>query len=357
MSMSNIPLNLLRSYLRASGIAHTYSKVPGIDLTVTCKDGNSIEVRVCSKSDQTAPCECVDIQGPHLTGKSREAALKAFWSVSRAAGYSEPVPFNRGKEPEHKLSYVDEEFLVAIRATETRRAPDPSPKKFGEYDKVMNKAVWTFYKLNMDLCRRWGMGVDDLMQHARSLLVNFCARLEDDREEQTNNERTLYIYLRQRFAEVYAVLGKKERSVFPDADTVCIASTGVPYQGGGHNFGEALAGVFDPDEEPEQIDMEHRARNRKLDCSSPTKRKASATKMLADGLAAMDHEVMVDTLVFAKQNILIAHDARREAKKWLVAHVEGCSECQLNKALMKDLDLGVDEDEESTGLDTGSIQE
>lgn len=349
--MYNIPLNLLRSYLRATGIQYTRSTVAGCDLTVVCQDGNTIEVRVVLRNDTTAPCECVDVVGSHLTGKSLNKALAAFHTVSRAAGYGEPMPFNRGAEPEHKLSYMDEEFLVAIRHNETRRAPNPEPAKFVAYDKVMYKAVWTFYKLNNMMCRRWGLGVDDLMQIARTLLVNFCARYEDDLEPQSQNERILYTYLHQRFAEVYAVMGKKERSCFPDADTVCIASTGIPYQSDGM-FSEALSGVFNPESEPEKIDVDHRDRNRKLDCSNPTKRKASAAKMLKEGLGAMDHDRMVETLTFAAQNILIAHDARRHAAKLLREHAAECPDCYTGSE-----SLGVDEDEESTGVDAGCAQE
>jgi hypothetical protein len=203
---------------------------------------------------------------------------------------------------------------------------------------------------------RWGYGLDDLIQFNRTLLINFCARYEKDPAAPSENEKLLYTYLNQRLAELRAVLGKKERNCFPDADTVSIGLLGKSYRG---DVTLGFEYEHDPRAEVEPADIEYRKRNRKLDCSNPTARKASAAKLLTEGLASMDHDQMVYVLSHAQQNILISHDARREAGKRLRAHATSCAQCQADKELMEKLgsNTGVDEDEDSTGLNAGSVQE
>lgn len=347
-SKNAVAVNVLRSWLRAAGIAHSSSTVPGCDLTVEGPLGD-IEVIVALREDETAPCEAVSVLASDITGKSKNVALAAFWSVSRAAGAGEPVPFNRGEEPDHKLSYHDDEFLVTIRSTETRRSPDPTPAQFEAYAKPLKQASQKFFNLNRELCQRWGYDFDDLLVIARTLFINFCARYEKQGAEHAENIKLLHTYLAQRFAEGRAVLLKKERNTFPDADTVSIGLLGKNYGG---DITEGFDYEYDPRAEEALVDLAHRTRNRKLNCSNPTARKASAAKLLEEGLAAMDHDQMVYVLQFAAQNILISHDARREAGKRLRAHAVTCSACQADGVAP-----GVEEDEDAASVDAGSAQE
>lgn len=347
-----VAVNVLRSWLRVTGISHKRSGVSGCDLEVIGKMGLSYQVVVSLRADETAPCEAIMILAKDITGKSKDNAISAFHKVTKGTGWGVPMPFNRGAEPKQKLSYHEDEFLVAVRATETRRSPDPSPDQYKKYDKVMWKSCQTFFNLNGELCRRWGYNTDDLMQHNRVLLINFCARYEKDDGAPFENERLLYTYLGQRLSELREVLLKKERSTFPDADTVSIGLLGKSYGG---NMIIGIEYDYDPRADAEDVDLDHKSRNTKLDLSNPTARKASAAKMLQKNLASMSHPDLVDVLTHAQQNILISHDARREAGKQLRLHQASCSDQGCVEAHASD--VGVEEDEDSTGIDGLSGQE
>lgn len=323
MSKNAVAVNILRSWLRATGISHKRSEIPGCDLEVVGKHGSLSQVIVALRSDETAPCDAIVIRAKDLTGKNKDLAVAAFHTVTRGAGYGQPDLFSRGEEPKQKLSYHKDEFLVAVRATETRRSPDPTPEQFAKYDKVMWKAAQLFFNINYEDCRRWGYSTDDLMQHNRVLLINFCARYEKDEFEEGENERLLYTYLSQRLSELRSILFKKERSILPDADTVSISLLGKNY-GGSMTIG--IEYEYDPRSDNDVVDQEHKHRNKVLDCSNPTTRKASASRLLADSLASLSHADMIETLVHAEQNILFSHDARREAGKQLKMHYSSCDE-------------------------------
>jgi len=359
--------NLIRSWLRANKVPFTKSTVAGCDFSVQGRLGD-IEVRVCERRDQTKPApNVIDVLATDITGKKLDVAFAAYHVITSAAGYGNPVPVDRGVQPEQKLCYTDDDFLVCVRHTAFRRSPNAPAEKYAKYDKVMHKACWNFYNLNNSPCRRWGKSVEDLRTYAMVLLNIFCAQIEDEEKDDQHNEQTLYVWLRQRFAEIFKILSAKERSTMPDADTVAVALLGKAYRGRA-NFnadGEAapiveqdvayIHGFKDYsnpiDEQP--VDDDYRDRNRKLDTSNPTARKRSAAKLLREGLAAMDHDGMVSTLKFAKQNILLHSDARREAAKQLRLHQEGCDICGGSGPA----DSGeVDVDEEA-GLESASAEE
>lgn len=344
----SISKNLLRSWLRANKIPFDKSSVPGCDFTVQGRMGD-IEVRLCERKDETAPgANVVDVLASDITHKKLDVAFAAYHRITEAAGFGKPVPVDRGPQPAQKLCYTDEPFLVCVRHSAYRRSPNPSPEKYTAYDTVMHKACWNFYGLNQDTCRRWGQSVEDLRTVAMVLLAIFCSQIEDDEKSVEDNEQTLYVWLRQRFAEIFKIESQKERSTMPDADTVSIALLGKAYRGrmefdsdgdavlsfeyhndpraaeGEEDFGLTLAGSLGV----EQEDREHKKRNRKLNTSNPTTRKKSAKDALETGLANLGHDGMVYALGFAHQNILINSDARREAGKRLKAHVAECSECQ-----------------------------
>lgn len=327
--------NLVRSWLRANKIPFTKSTVAGCDFCVQGRLGD-IEVRVCDRRDETVPAPgVIDILASDITGKKLDVAFAAYNVITSAAGYGSPKPVDRGEQPEQKLCYTDEDFLVCVRHTAFRRSPNAPTEKYQKYDKVMHKACWNFYNLNNAPCRRWGKSVEDLRTYAMVLLNIFCAQIEDEEKDDQHNEQTLYVWLRQRFAEVFKILSAKERSTMPDADTISIALFGEAYKGRA-NFnseGEAAPiaedshGGIDGSMAFEADDVEYKIKHRKLDTSNPTARKKSAAKTLKDSLEALGHDKMVYALGFAHQNILINSDARREAGKQLRAHVAGCGDC------------------------------
>lgn len=350
--------NIVKSWLRANEIPFTPSTTAGCHLTVEGRLGD-IEVRFCTRSDETKPgLNVLDVLTKDIGHKQLDVVLGAYHSVTSAAGFGKPDPLNRGVEPEQKLCYTDDEFLVGVRHTEVRRSPNASLAKFQTYDKTMHKACWTFYNINNRECRRWGKSVEDLMSYAMTMLNTFVSRIENEEATQAFNEQTLYVWLRQRFAEIYRIECKKELSTSPDADTVSIGLLNRTYGGrmtydsDGEvmpitaGFASNLLGAADMEEVD---DKAYKARHCKLDTSNPTARKASAAKLLAEELGKLGHDKMVAVLEFAKQNILISSDARREAAKQLRNHGASCSECG-------PVSSEVDVDEE-TGLESLSTEE
>jgi len=300
----------------------------------------------------------VNVMTSKLSHKRFQVALEPYHEVTEAAGYGKPNPINRGVEPDQKLCYTDDEFLVGVRHTEVRRSPNAPDEKFTLYDKVMHKACWTFYNLNKKECLRWGKSVEDLMTYAMTMLNTFVARIEDENAPQTHNEQTLYVWLRQRFAEIYKIECKKEQSIRPDADTASIGLLGLSYRGrmDYDSDGEIMpiasyvyCNPLDCTTGLEPEDKEYKARHCKLDTSNPTARKASAARLLNEELGKLGHDKMVAVLEFAKQNILISSDARREARKRLTLHRQSCVQCS-DKLTETDVDeetsfegLGVEE--------------
>lgn len=347
-------LNVLKSWLRANQIPFSGAK-DDADLVVSGKTGD-VPVRVLAENASQLD-GAIDIVATDLMHRNRDVALKSYHVLTEAAGFGSPMPFDRGEEPEQKPLSTDDEFLVGIRHTEVRRSPNPDPAKFAEYDKVLHKAVWTFYNVNRDFCRRIGYSVEDLMSYAQTMLISFCARTEDESLPRSENEKTLYVYLRQRFAEIYKIMTQKDRSMTPDADTVSIAllnksyradmNLGFEYENDPRDVeGDELMVRMLGSKGSEPSDAEYRNRKRQLDCSSPTKRKSSASKMLRARLEAMPHDDMVELLTTSTKNILIAPDARREAGKQLKKHNAACTIC-------KPLEIEIDEEsgEESLGAE------
>jgi hypothetical protein len=336
--------NLVRSWLRANKIPFTKSDTEGCHLTVQGRLGD-IDVRLLATATSTEPLDnCIDVLASDITHKRLDVAFAAYGAITNAAGYGTLKPVDRGPQPEQKLCYTDEDFLVCVRHTALRRSPDAPIEKFAKYDKVMHKACWNFYNLNIDACRRWGMSVEDLRTNAMVMLNIFCAQIENEDRDDAHNEKTLYVWLRQRFAETFKIQIQKGRSNTPDADTVAISLLQQPYrgwmdfekdgtpspiieEGAMSTYSGSLSHFYDR-QDNESDDEDYKKRNRKLDTSNPTARKRSASKLLNESLEAMGHDKMVETLGFAHQNILIHPDASREAGKRLKEHVLGCGTCK-----------------------------
>lgn len=355
-------VNILRSWLKSVGIANRPSTVPGFDLSVSVAGGGDLEVQVCRRKDETMPGQGVQVLASDITGKNLARALSAFWRVTDAAGLDRVKPFERGAEPEpnakgnpRKLHYRDDEFLVAIRHTEFRRAPNPDPERFAHYKATMEKTSWAFLRLNFELCARHGVGIDDIMTHARCYVVNFCTRYETPEEVFHDNERKCYAYIRQRLnSDFLPILRKKERSMIPDAETVSIGLYGRPFfgrswftHGQDHVGPEVSLGMEEEDVEDEDYVRRHRL----LDTSTPAARRASAAAMLRELLAGMPHDAMVEALRGASENLVLDSVTRREAARQFGLHAKGCSTCPASG------DLGVEEDEELPGEDARGAQE
>lgn len=351
-----VAVNILRSWLRAINLPHT-PNVPDVDLVVHGRFG---DIRVLVPvTVQSSRSDVIQILASDITGKSKDLAIAAFQKITRAAGVIAKVPFDR-PEPAVRSSYKNEEFLIAVRANETRRSPDPSPEHFRQYAHCLKTAANRFMNLNRELCVRWGYEVDDLHTIARTLFINFASRYEKFGAEQSENEKLLYSYLGQRFREFRSLLLKRDRCVYPDIGTVQISMC--------HNENIKLFSYRHPDTGIRVSDFSvdpfddtpPGPKNYKpeyLDCSSSTTRKASAAEVLTARLGGLPHDQMVEVLAQAANSILINYGARQEAHKRLVGHVAGCIDCKANKELLDTLELVFEEEEELAGIDTGSLTE
>lgn len=228
---NNVAVNLFRAWLRAVGIPFRDSSTPDADFTLTATSGESLTVCV---GREHVPDGALSVPRKAMTGKRISAALEAFWAVTDAAGYPRRRPVDRGPElapnkhgNPRKLHYRHEPFLVSVRHTELRSAPDPTPEQWALYEPVARRVAGTYWRNYRNALSRNGHDFEDVLAHTRCLTINFCARHEvpDD----PRNPYRLKCYLLQRlFTDAAKVLLKKERSVLPDAETANICVYGRP---------------------------------------------------------------------------------------------------------------------------------
>lgn len=336
-------VTILRTWLKSVGIPVRTSKAPGFDLTVTNILDEALEVQVTRRKDETLLGPGIQVLAGDFTGKKTSVALAAFHRITDEAGYDRTQPVNRGAEPAlnekgnpRKLHYKDEEFLVAIRHTEFRRAPNPEANRWLKYKATMEKTANGFLRQNFELCARFGLTADDVMQYARCYVVNFCSRYEIPEEETTffDNERKCFSYLRQRFnSDLRAILLKKQRSTMPDAETVSIGL-----------FGKTDADPeVSPDTVEEDTDFDYIAKHCELDISSPVARRTSAASKLTELLQQLPHDQRIELLRAASANTSFDTVTRREAMRQLRLHIAGCESCAS--------DTGVEEDKDLAGTD------
>lgn len=373
-SKNSTSVNILRSWLHAVGIETSVPKTPGFDLSIPMRLGGELNVAIAMRQDETLAGEGVSVMASDFTGRQDKVALSAFYKITDAAGYNRIPPLDRGahgsvndKGNPRKLHYKDEDFLVAIRHSEFRRSPDPAPDRWGKYRFVMNRIVWEFYQMNLGMCQRQRVDIDDVMQYARCAMVNFCSRYETPVPVLNDNERKFTGYLRQRLNhDLRYIMTKKERSTTPDGETVCIAlfshpnvDTQVsPDPSNAYALAldnpkalEIARAVFRGEREAkdfpaifcgEKVDHDYIARNCELDVTSVSRRRASADVKLTELLAGMPHSDMVSLLHAAAVNSGYDHATRKEATRRVREHEGACSLCQ----------VGTQEEEESTSKDS-----
>lgn len=371
-------VNILRSWLRAANVP-TAPAAPGFDLAVVDVLSEVQQVKVVMKDEPAAPTG-ITVQASDITGRKESVALAAFYTITDSAGYERVAPINRGgnvrlneKGNPRKLHYKDEGFMVSIRHTEFRRSPNPADDRWKQYKAVMEKVVWKFFQSNYEMCCRQAVDIKDLLQVARCLMVNFCARYETPTPVWNDNERKFYRYLQQRFHyDVRAIMVKSERSLMPDSDTVRTAlacdSEASP------DPTDAYVAALDAPEEdlslaraifagsstdasiPESLDVadevdeDYIERHCVLDTSSTSARRSSAAAKLTDLLANMPHDSMVRVLREASENFAFDFVTRKEAYRQLRLHEQKCDSCA-------SVQSGAEEDEELAGTDSLGAEE
>jgi hypothetical protein len=328
-------LNTVKSWMAACRISFRTGRWPEADLVVTNAAGQEVGVSVVIKGSPVAEGSLV-VNGSDITHRALKVALEAFASLQQALGFEPKLPVDRGAIPERR-PYGDDFDLVVWRHTEFRRSPNPDRQKLEKYKSTAEKASWKFYRSNQRLCADHMLQVEDLIfGYALVWTTNYIALYEipAERALQNDNERLLYTYLTQRFAEFRTSLNRKGRNELPVLDAAFIGLRGRPY-----DYSNKTSWLTERDEAVQQTrpmldvddtddeDEDYVARHRELDVSSPNARRASATQLLETQLASLPHDEMVSLLTAASENGRIHVDARKEAGRRLRAHVQSCCAC------------------------------
>lgn len=347
-------LTQVNAWLRAAEIPTKPASTPGCDLAIVTDDGRELQVKIAAGSAETVGADALVVFAKDLTSRHGAVALKAFHQITVAAGRGSPNPVAlRGVEPLKKLHYDDNFELVSMRHKEFRRVPNPSTADLEVFTAVVRKAVRRFMFINTVICRRHLLAFEDLQTYAQVWTCNYLGLYKVENPTQNDNERKLYVYLCQRFAEFAKMIVKKERNCIPDSETASIASTGRPYAGpisaragtfvgadwGEQSFEEAQEQeleaevgfvssqepIYDPglQEDPRQsADEEHQ--EQKLD---DARRRKEAQKLLAEKLLALPHDKRIEALEAVAESSHVCYDARLEARKQLRLHHSSCQDC------------------------------
>lgn len=326
----------LKVWLGAIGIAcrvrDPYS------LWVTRKDGEEVVVYL---GPGARPEGSIPVSAAVVTGRSLKESLRVFSALQEVLGYEPRVPVDRGPIPEHKLENGACFEFSAMRHTALRRVPNPTAKQLLRYDLVINRAVGKFFRANRDLCRNHQLEVGDLKTYAQLWACTFIFLVELDTTRPSDNEKLLYRHVAQRFCGLRQNLFSQGRSTLPSLDEAFIGTHGRPYDW--QNF-EGWGST----EERVPTDILYVRRHCKLDLSSPSARRKSATKLLKEELGRLGHDRMVEVLKEAESNDRIEGEARAEAVRQLRLHNQECEVCA---------PLPVEEDHQVGGADAGGAAE
>lgn len=364
-----------QAWLEAVGIPFR-SESSGV--TLSNADGTEMQVQFVDGAEVLSDSSLSLVPAHLLTSRDRSVAFGAFHAVTRAAGYGEPVPVDRGAEPNRRLTFADSFWDVALRHRELHRAPNPSPEKMKKYAHIVARACWRFMRMNQDLCERQGWEFEDVQTLANMWLVNFCGHFEVANPTQNQNEGMLTNYLNQRFYDLFKLVRLKNKSQLPDLDT-------FQYAVFGHVFRPRSSEIVDSSQGntaaawPDQNDprnervlrclrcdsrdlgyvtstsrskpnlyvcnscgakatewkMEHsdvdeaflRRRNEMGCYASDAGRRKLADNLLTRKLAEMPHDRMVSALTAIIDNEDADPGTRREARYRLAQHAKTCSSC------------------------------
>lgn len=293
----------IASWLTACNIPNQLGE-NGIDVVVKTHDGKDVNVVVLLDENDPAPSDAVRILSSTITQRDRSKALDTFHQLTKMWGYGTPKPVNRGPDPGKNLCYKNEFELVAMRHSQFRRVNNPTAEQFAYYRPTMEKAVHHFMRYNHKMCK-WNMlEFNDLMTYALVYTSNYLGLFRILKPSEGDNERLLYTYLLQKFAEFAGVLLKKGRNCYPDYETCYIAMPKYSM--------EPL--------QKEKPQKRETIKQRKL-------RKSEAVRILAEKLATFTHEQLLETLVGVIESKFQHPDARKEAARQLKLHQKNCNAC------------------------------
>lgn len=398
-------VSVANSWLTAVGIPHTISKVDGYDIHIVKSTGDVLEIAINDGDNIPEIWTLYQfvVSAEALSSPNKVTALKAFHEITETAGYGKPIPVDRGPDPEHKLNLDDEFELVAMRHREFRLAPNPSEATLKRYLPIVNNVVRHYFNSpkNRSLFLACGYTEDDLKTFALIWTTNYIHKYTIANDDNYDNEKLLTTHLKQRFNEFLPLLWKKASIWFPAADAVTSGlypdvpskrlytedwgnaeerktiqveeetETSEPiaidtYQPPaakapllpqpsfkGAKLGGAYGKIYFNDPRVEQEDdLKYIKRNNKLDTSSASSRKKSASALLAQSLLALPHNTRLTKLVNAAENRSFSIDVRKEAGKQIRLHRSSCKEsrCMTAHSLSQKV-------KDVSGSDTSGIEE
>lgn len=299
----------LVSWFRAVDIP--VSDITDDSLTIIATDGRNIDVITAQDTGTEALIDRnTAIIPATISGLRVSQVMRFFHSITRIAGYGEPVPVDRGTEPVLKATHKDFDLTV-IRHREFRRAPNPTPESLARCTKTINSAVRNFLRNNHKICAAHGHDIDDLLSYGHIWAVNFLG-LHDLPSQYSNQQNILYSYIKQRLKHFLDMLHKKERGKVKAGE-------------------DPVAGVLDIDTcsyilpeyvAPSLVDGY-------LDLIEEKNRRLRAKAMLRKELKSMPHDQLVFTLtrISSAQFHDCSPDTRQYAAQILAEHKSSCPVC------------------------------
>lgn len=308
--------SVIASWSKAVGIESGVSEKKGINLTLKGKDGKPLDVVISDGETPTIDgSRVIVVKTDEVLSCDLSVALAAFHAITEAAGFGKPVPVNRGEEPKgRRLNQTDDFDLIALRHKEFRAAPNLKAEDYKPFEMVIQSACRAFYRKNYYACKEMMLEVDDLRTYALGWTTNYLHKYNLLSGTQDENRKLLRTHLRQRFAEFAKNLHAKKADCIPTQETYHICTAGN------------VDGEVD-DTVP--MDDDYTKRHKVLDTRNAQARRVSARKLLADSLAALPHDEMVEKLSYVALNPSFQNlDAVDEAKYMLEEHRKTCPVCQ-----------------------------
>jgi hypothetical protein len=336
-------LCLLTACLDAVGVPwqhHAAKQGQEEHISVTTKTGGALKVVIVLADAAEPTPTSMEVLAAEITSPHRRTMIAAFHRVTNHAGYGNLTPIWRGTPTpipagrKTNRPYGDNPDLVVFRHRLLRQVPNAPERVFKQFDSVVMTSCRFFYRKNERLCAILGYDLFDLKTYAQLWLNIFWSTARVISPKGDENQRLLYDYLRQRFAEFYKQMKENRiRSVASDRQTV---KTTFGYEfvrdsdsWDGDSPGAAKAVSVDQivvDEDDERELERYRDRHDVIREQNVKKRKDRAASLLAENLARLPHEVMVTVLADAVTSPFLCPDTRREALVQLEQHRSNCTE-------------------------------
>lgn len=348
------------------------------NVVVQKKGGGELQVLVVPAPSATPTVDLLEVLAPEVASSHRETADKAFHAITEAAGYGKPQAIDRGAvqaiPPGRKTNrpYGDDPDRVILRESVFRTVANPTTNVYQQMDPVIMTCCRFFWMKNQALCVRLGYDIGDLKTYAQMWTANFWSTGRVLRPKKDENERLLYRFLRQRFAEFYQQLrGARSRNVVADKQSIALG-LGVDYLIDSDGMGDEKVAkavsvpTEDLDEEEQRAYERYKDEHTDINTSNPKKRRASAAALLSKSLSAMPHDAMVEALTQTGKSYFACPDTRKEALRQLEIHTKSCSACTpsaepvlpTKPAPVESLNVGLDESEDAAGVDAlGAAEE